>query len=248
VTHTPPTPVTSTRLEGYLLPFPRVSVIVPTLNEEDRIGALLDALRSQNPDLEILVADGGSADSTVREAGRRAVVIPCPKGRARQMNAAAAHAGGDVLWFVHADSVLPGGAVEAVRHAMRDPGRAGGCFRLGIPAEGLAYRLCDDWGNRGVDLFGMACGDHGIFVRRSVFEAVGGYPDVPLFEDVELYRRMHRFGRVTQLRPKILTSPRRWEAHGPWRVTRTYFFLWMLYLGGASMETLERAYRRVTSG
>ncbi|MBW3625183.1 MAG: TIGR04283 family arsenosugar biosynthesis glycosyltransferase [Armatimonadetes bacterium] len=225
---------------------PRITVIVPTFNEEERIEPLLQQLREQGPDLELLVADGGSTDATARIAERWARVLPGPKGRARQMNAAAAHARGDVLWFVHADSVLPEDAVAQVRHAMEDARLAGGCFRLAIPAGGLAYRICDRWGNLGVDLFKLACGDHGIFVRRSAFEAVGGYPEVSLFEDVELYRRMRRYGRVRQLRPAIQTSPRRWEDHGPWRVTRTYLLLWALYLGGASMETLERVYRNVS--
>lgn len=195
--------------------------------------------------MDLIVADGGSADSTVVRAESLARVVRCPRGRATQINAGAAAAVGDVLWFVHADSLLPEGAAAAVEMAMSDDRRAGGCFRLKIPAPGFAYRLCDDWGNLGVDLFGFACGDHGIFVRRSAFEAMGGCPEVPLFEDVEMYRHMRRYGRVTQLRPAIETSPRRWEAHGPWNVTRTYLLLWALYLGGASMETLERAYRRV---
>lgn len=224
-----------------------VSVILPTLNEGEVVGAVLRQLRAQMPGGEILVADGGSADDTVAQAERWARVISAPKGRARQMNAAAGLAAGEVLWFIHADSVLPDGAFEGIQSLMSDPQVVGGCFRLSIPARGFAYRICDDAGNLGVDLFRLACGDHGIFVRRSVFEAVGGYPDVALFEDVELYRRMRRLGRVVQLRPKITTSPRRWERHGPWRVTGIYMLLWALYLGGATMGTLERAYRRVNS-
>jgi rSAM/selenodomain-associated transferase 2 len=222
-----------------------LSIIIPTWNEAETIVPLLKQLRRQSPDAEIWVADGGSVDETVKLASRHAEVIPSPRGRAKQMNHAASLANGDLLWFVHADSILPENAFDLILNVMKDCNVAGGCFRLSIPAKGMAYRLCDRWGNVGVDLFGLACGDHGIFVRREVFEKMGGYANVPLMEDVDFYRRMKRYGQVRQLRPAITTSPRRWEAHGPWKVTRTYLFLWALYLSGASMETLERAYRRV---
>jgi rSAM/selenodomain-associated transferase 2 len=226
---------------------PSLTVIIPTLNEQEHLPGLLRQLSFLNPGPQIIVADGGSRDSTLdhaRTAG--AIVLSCPPGRARQMNSAAAHATGDLLWFLHADSILPDDAARLVQEAMKEERWAGGCFQLEIPARGLAYRICDRWGNLGVDLFKLTCGDHGIFVRRSVFHAVGGYPEITPFEDVELYRRIQRWGRVRQLRSKIVTSPRRWEAHGPWMVTLTYLLLWAMYLCGASPQRLEKTYRKVS--
>ncbi len=223
-----------------------LSVIIPTLNEAERLPGLLRRLRAWT-NVEVLVADGGGDDGTMEIARTMgAQVLSCSRGRARQMNAGAARSTGEILWFVHADSVLPEAAATLIRETMADSTLAGGCFRLRIEGRGLAYRLCDDAGNLVVDWLPLACGDHGIFVRRSVFEAIGGFPDMPLFEDVEMYRAMRRFGRVRQLRPALVTSARRWEAHGPWRVTRTYLRLWALYLSGAGMERIERAYRGVS--
>ena len=223
-----------------------VSVIIPTLNEADRIGALLDRLAALDPTAQWIVTDGGSSDATCEiAAGQGATVVRGPRGRALQMNAGARAATGNVLWFVHADSALPDEALTHLRAWMASPGNAGGCFRLLIPEKGLAYRLCDRAGNVAVDLLSLACGDHGIFARREAFIRVGGYPEVAVMEDVELYRRLGHEGRVRQLRDVIVTSPRRWRERGAWKVTLTYLRIWALYLSGATPETLERVYRGV---
>ena len=224
---------------------PAISIIVPTLNEAAGIEAFLRHLQARCPGWEIIVVDGGSEDDTAEIAGSLAQTITAPRGRASQMNAGAAAAAGDVLWFLHADSRLPENVPSALREALRDATLAGGCFRLRIPRPGLAYRISDDLGNLGVDLFRVALGDHGIFARREAFEAVGGFPNVPLMEDAELYRTLRRQGRVRQLRPAIETSPRRWERCGPWRTTGAYFLILCLYLLGVGPQRLWSIYRRL---
>jgi hypothetical protein len=161
------------------------------------------------------------------------------------MNAGARVTTGDVLWFVHADSWIPEQAVALIQTALADPSTAGGCFRLEIPDRRMVYRLNDRLGNVGVGLFGMACGDHGLFVRRAVFDRVGGYPDVPILEDVELYRRAGRLGSMRQLPAVIRTSPRRWQRNGAWRTTVVYTAILALYRFGVPIDRLARLHRRL---
>jgi rSAM/selenodomain-associated transferase 2 len=223
----------------------RLSILVPVLNEAHLIDAFLAHVRCAAPDAELVVVDGGSTDDTAERAARHTQVITSPEGRARQMNAGAAAATGDLLWFLHVDSRLPDGAVAAIEEAMGEREVAGGCFRLRIPERHLVYRWNDVVGNLGVDLFGMACGDHGIFVRRTVFEAVGGYPEVTLLEDLEFYRRARAYGRMRQLAPAITTSARRWQRHGLYRTTAVYTAILALYCCGAPLPWLTALYARL---
>lgn len=223
-----------------------VSIVVPVLNEAERIAGFLAHVRQRAPGAEIVVADGGSRDGTPERVAPLADwVLRAPRGRASQMNAGAAAARGEVLWFLHADSELPPQPLPAIFQALRDPRLAGGCFRLRLPSAHPVYRISDRLGNLGVDLFRIALGDHGIFCRRAAFEQVGGYPEVPLMEDAELYRRLGRAGTVRQLRPAITTSPRRYETLGPVRTTGLYALLLSLYVAGVSPYRLERLYRRL---
>jgi len=159
------------------------------------------------------------------------------------MNAGAAIARGEVLWFLHADSRLPTGATAGIEQALANSQTVGGCFRLRFPRAKLIYRVSDSIGNIGVEIFGIALGDHGIFCRREAFERVGGHPNVPLLEDAEIYRRLRRCGRMRQLRAEIETSPRAYEAHGPYRTTAFYFFLLVLYVAGVPIRFLHRMYQ-----
>jgi len=226
----------------------RLSIIVPVLNEAAQIDDFLSHLIAEAPGAEVLVADGGSADDTARLAARQARVIGAPRGRARQMNAGAAATGGDVLWFLHADSRLPPGAVAAIDRLLHAPRVAGGCFRLRIPQPHLLYRWSDTVGNAAVDLFRLACGDHGIFLRRAVFEAIGGYRETPLLEDLDLYRRARAYGRMRQIPAAITTSPRRWQTQGLLRTTAIDTLLLALYAGGAPLPwlcALDRRLRKI---
>jgi rSAM/selenodomain-associated transferase 2 len=227
-------------------PNPRsVSVIVPVLNEAALIGAFLRRVRNLDRELEIIVVDGASVDESVSIARPLADrVIVAPRGRASQMNAGAALARGEILWFLHADSTTPANAAEKIRTALADPQNAGGCFSLRYPRREWIYRVSDSLGNIGVRIFGFALGDHGIFCRRSAFLAVGHYPIEPILEDAELYRRLGRVGLMVQLSDKIMTDPRTFERSGRYRTTALYFLILALYVLGVPIRRLNKIFRR----
>ncbi len=223
---------------------PSVSVIVPVLNEAALICDFLRRIRNLGAKVEIIVVDGGSSDETIPLAKPFAdQVIEAPRGRAAQMNAGAAVAKADVLWFLHADLRPPQGAIERVRAALADPALVGGCFRLRYPRREWIYRVSDSLGNIGVSIFGISLGDHGIFCRRAAFVRAGGYPIVPILEDAELYGRMRRQGRMRQLEGTIISDPRTFEAWGRYRTTATYFLILLLYATGLPISWLYRIYR-----
>ncbi len=222
-----------------------VSAVVPVLNEARLIGAFLRHLRTLRPGLEIVVVDGGSDDETISIA-RPLVdrVLTASRGRAAQMNAGAAVATGEILWFLHADLRPPSDAIEEIQFLLADDRVAGGCFRIRYPRREWVYRIADSFGNIGVDVFGFALGDHGLFCRRSAFECVGGYPLVPILEDAELYRRLRRIGPMKQLPEEIVTDPRTFEKTGRYRTTAVYFLILALYVMGVPITCLNRIYRR----
>jgi rSAM/selenodomain-associated transferase 2 len=226
---------------------PFVSIIVPVLNESDLIRKFLAQLRAVAPSAEVIVVDGGSNDGTLDLcAGWTDRVLAAARGRARQMNAGAEVARGEVLWFVHADSMIPANALEVIAQLLQEDSNAGGCFRLRLPGRQWIYRISDSLGNLGVQIFGFALGDHGIFCRREAFFSVGRFPDVPLMEDAELYRALRRHGRMRQLRLAIVGSQRRYEELGPYRTTAYYLLILGLYVAGARMSTLVATHRRLT--
>jgi rSAM/selenodomain-associated transferase 2 len=223
-----------------------LSVIVPVLNEAPLIGEFLGKVRAvAGPESEIIVVDGGSSDGTGPIAERLADhLITASRGRASQMNAGAQIARGEVLWFLHADLEMPPTSVHRIRSRLADPHVVGGCFRLRFPRSELIYRVSDSLGNLGVGVFGFALGDHGIFCRRAVFNRAGGYPDVPILEDAEIYRRLRREGTMRQLREEIVSDPRAYEVHGAYRTTAVYFSILALYVLGAPIDSLNQIYRR----
>ena len=222
----------------------RLSIVMPVLDEAAGIGPVLAALqplRAQG--VELVVADGGSGDATPALARPLAdAVIGTPRGRARQMNAGAAVARGDALLFLHADTLLPGGALAAVASALAG-GAAWGRFDVAIDGRPRMLRVVAAMMNRRSRWTGIATGDQAIFVTRAAFRAVGGFPDQPLMEDVELSRRLKRLGRPACLRLCVHTAGRRWEQRGVWR---TIALMWGLRLGyflGAAPARLARWYR-----
>lgn len=224
-----------------------LSIIVPVLDEAPLLDAFLRHARERAPDAELIVVDGGSRDGSTEIAAPLVdALVYSARGRAVQMNAGARVAAGDTLCFLHADSELPVNMSASIKAAMADPWTVGGCFRLRFPKREWIYRVSDLLGNLAVDLFRIALGDHGIFCRRAAFEAVGGYPDVPVLEDAELYRALGRSGRMRQLREEIVTSPRRYEQLGAWRTTACYTAVLALYVAGTPIDLLNRIYRRLT--
>jgi rSAM/selenodomain-associated transferase 2 len=224
----------------------RLSIVIPSLNEAANLARLLPDLIVREPGAEVLVVDGGSDDDS------RAVVarVPCvrwlsgPRGRARQMNAGARAAHGGILLFLHADTSLPDGAGAAILAALGDPAVVGGRFDVRLDSRRPLLVLVAWLMNRRSRLTGISTGDQGIFVRRAVFDALGGYPDIALMEDVELTRRLKRGGRLAALRLRVVTSARKWEDEG---IVRTIVLMWalrLLYALGVSPARLHRWYYR----
>ena len=228
----------------------QVSIIIPVFNEAPLIRPFLSNLRERTQGAEIIVVDGASTDGTDRLAQGFCdqMIRSGARSRAMQMNAGARAAHGDVLWFLHADAEVPLESLNEIGRIMRNPKVCGGYFRIRLPAAPAVYRLTDGFAHYAGLALRMRCGDHGIFCRRSAFVDAGGFPDVPLMEDVEFFRRLHRRGRVVHSKKRIVVSPRRYEAIGRARLTFAYGSLAILYLFGVSLSTLARIYRRMCCG
>jgi rSAM/selenodomain-associated transferase 2 len=218
-----------------------VSIIIPTLNEESCLGDCLRSLRAQQPH-QIIVADGGSDDETCQIALAADVVVPAPRGRAAQMNAGARQATGRVLLFLHADCRLEEGAVEDSEYRLSLPGVAAGCFTMHVPEPGTLFRLIDAAATARVRLAGIAYGDQGLFVRRELFEKVGGFPGLRFMEDVFMSRTLKRWGRIIVSTRRILVSPRRWQKAGIVRQTLRNWTLTGLALAGVHPDRLANHY------
>lgn len=222
----------------------RLSIVIPVLDEADRLESLLAELARDCPGVEVVIADGGSRDGSVEIVARAPGVgfVSSNCGRARQMNAGAARATGEILLFLHADTRLPSGAAQAVQRALADPSVVYGRFDVCFDKRGATFRLIARLMNLRSRLTGICTGDQAIFVRRAAFERLGGYPEIALMEDVELTRRLKRVGRLAALRLQLTTSARRWEQSG---VARTIVLMWMLrflYLCGVGPDRLHRWY------
>ena len=221
-----------------------LSIVMPALDEAAGIGA---ALRSLEPlrvrGAQIIVADGGSSDNTVAVARTTgAQVINAPRGRARQMNAGAQRATGDILLFLHADTRLPDDADTLVAAALAGPA-VWGRFDVCISGRARALRMVAACMNLRSRVSGIATGDQAMFMTRAAFESVGGFPSQPLMEDIEISRRLRKISRPACLRAKVLTSGRRWETQGVWR---TVWLMWRLryaYWRGVAPERLAELYR-----
>jgi hypothetical protein len=227
----------------------RISFIVPTFNEARNLPGLL-ALLGTFRDAEVIVADGGSTDDTVdlARAGGARVVLGAT-GRAAQLNAGAAAATGETLIFLHADTRLTPDGDVAVRRALADPRTAGGCFTAQIDSSAVGMRLIAFGINLRTRLFRLPYGDQALFVRRSVFEAMGGYTRLVIMEDVDFVKRLRRHGRLAVLTARAITSDRRWVANGVLRTTLVNYTAATLYALGVSPERIRRFYdRRLSSG
>jgi rSAM/selenodomain-associated transferase 2 len=219
-------------------------VVIPTLDEEDGIGACIAALAPVSAaGCEIIVSDGGSADDTrARAAAAGARVLTSQTGRARQLNAGAAAASGRWLAFLHADTRVPAAACERLLRQSREARPAWGRFDVRLSGPGAALRVIEaamNWRSR---LSGIATGDQLIFVHRDLFAAVGGFPDLALMEDVAISARLRRRMRPLCCRERICTSSRKWRRDG---VLKTVLLMWRLRLAfalGADPRGLARRY------
>jgi uncharacterized protein len=224
---------------------PLVSIIIPVLEESSTLAAVLHPLVGQAA-VELIVVDGGSLDGTVDVARQFTTkVFKGARGRANQMNFGALQAKGDILLFLHGDTALPPSALERVRHALRDETVAGGAFRLRIASPCRVLKVVAWGANLRSRLFGLPYGDQALFVRRSVFEAIGGFEPWPLMEDVDLARRLRRAGRMVLLPEAVTTSARRWEREGVlWTTVRNSLLL-LGFWAGCSPAWLAQWYRAV---
>jgi rSAM/selenodomain-associated transferase 2 len=224
----------------------KLSVIVPMLNEAGAIGATLAAIRVGAPDAEIVVVDGGSADGSVEIARPRCeVVIIGERGRAQQMNAGAARSSGDVMVFVHADTIVPESFARDIETALADPSVIGGRFDIRLDDDHPLCALIGSLISLRSRLSRTATGDQAIFVRRTIFDALGGFRDLPICEDLDFARRLKRAGRLACLRTKVITSARRWRRGGILRTSIRMWTIRLLYLAGVSPVHLSRLYSDV---
>ena len=221
----------------------KLSIIIPALNEAGSIEQVMMSVRGLNMPAEVIVVDGGSEDNTFALAQPLAdQVIQSARGRARQMNAGAAKAKSEYLLFLHADTRLPPGAWAQLQSAFE---QAAGWGRFDVRISGKPIMLkvvatLMNWRSR---LTGIATGDQAMFVRRDLFESIGGFPDQPLMEDIELSRRLLKHSRPYCLTGPIITSGRRWEQRGVWSTIGLMWRLRYRYWRGESAEQLAKEYR-----
>jgi len=224
---------------------PRLSVIIPTLNEQGPVGKLLDDLSGlRRAGHELILVDGGSQDTTTTIAEPLVDrLLSAPPGRAAQMNAGAQIANGDILWFLHADSGVSHKAAPAILAACAT-GHSWGRFDIRLSGPQRLLRVIETMMNLRSRISGIATGDQGIFVTRALFTEVGGFPEISLMEDVALCKALRRRAVAYCIRrPRLVTSSRRWESQG---ILRTILLMWRLRLAyalGASPERLARHYR-----
>lgn len=220
-----------------------VSVLIPALNEEASLPATLAALARLNPH-EIIVADGGSTDRTVAIAAAHAKVVNAAKGRGSQLRAAAEIATGDVLWFVHADTLPSPHTLIAITQCLQDPRIPGGNFTLHFDGDTRAARqltLIYPWLRR----LGLIYGDSGVFLRRSAYDQLGGVRPYPLFEDLDLVSRARRLGPFPTLTATLTTSSRRFENRNFAAMFGQWTALQLLFWAGVSPHRLAAMYRPV---
>ena len=221
-----------------------ISVIIPVLNEAKILDQSLSRLTPQLKGHELIIVDGGSTDKTPLIAKRHGQVISSERGRARQSNTGAAAATGDILLFLHADVWLDSEAIEGVETAI-SAGYVGGAFKQRIEGEHPLYRLIERAANFRAKRLRIFYGDGGIFIRRFHFDQIGGFPDIPIMEEVGFSRKLRRQGEVTFVEPMIHISARRWQENGIVRTTLTNWVITLLYLLRVPPHHLAKLYSHI---
>ncbi len=222
----------------------KISIIIPTLNEGENIKAVLDTTKaSQNT--EVIVVDGGSTDNTVEIAESLGIkVISSDRGRAKQMNAGAAVAGGDILLFLHADTLLPAKFDVMIRTTLQQTRAVAGAFSLKIDAPVVSLRLVEwgvSWRSHWLQ---MPYGDQGIFLFKDTFTEVGGFPELPIMEDFEFIRNLKGRGNIVTIPVPVVTSARRWLQKGVWQTTFINQVVIIAYFLSVSPERIRSWYRQ----
>ena len=221
----------------------KITMVIPIYNESRTVASMLRQLDALPGQWDIRFADGGSTDDTLSQIGTRYPVLPCPRGRANQMNHAARDAA-EVLWFVHCDSQLPTDAHAQISRAIEN-GAQWGCFHIGFDYDG-PFMGCNTFFSNRRARRGIAFGDQGIWIRRELFEKMGGFPSLPIMEDYEFSLRMGRAGLpITQLPGRIITSGRRYRTGHPLKTMWQMFYLRCLYRRGVDIQEIARRYRDI---
>ena len=221
-----------------------ISLIIPVYNEAAGIGGFLRQLEGLPGDWEAIFADGGSTDGTAEQIAPHYPVISCPRGRAGQMNAGAGHSGGDILLFLHADSILPRDLCAQVLE-VRSRGYSFGCFRIRFDSTSPVMKLGAFFSNLRVRLRKIAFGDQGIFMTRELFEQIGGFPEMPLMEDYQLSLSLRGSVKLGQARGYLTTSARRFESGGMFRTMWKMKRLQHQFRRGVPVEQIAKAYRDI---
>lgn len=220
----------------------KVSIVVPVLNEQDTVQSALARLCRDFPDCELVVVDGGSTDATRELAALHGTLVAAPRGRASQMSKGARYCTGEVLWFIHADTGIDPAALAQIRTALADPQVVGGGLTLRFDRRGLGLDYLAWTSNARARRLHHVFGDQAMFIRRDVFEALGGFPDLPIMEDLEMSRRLARRGHLAILPATSTASARRLVAHGVWRMIVFMQYLKLLYFAGVDPEAIRRRY------
>jgi rSAM/selenodomain-associated transferase 2 len=224
----------------------KISIVIPVYNESEVIRNTLEKLTLTGSE-ELIIVDGGSTDNTLsiaREFSEKVFVHET--GRARVMNYGAEKAAGDILLFLHADCVLPPGGFNLIRRTLDTDAVSAGAFTLGIDHPDFRFRVIEFGANLRSRVSSIVYGDQGIFMRKEVFQRLGGYADIPLMEDIEMSGRLKKAGRIALVGTPILASPRRWLAEGAMYTTfRDWFIAFSYKFLKISPETLIKHYRAV---
>src|SRR4051812_36059700 len=220
-----------------------LSIVIPVLNDTEPLGRMLTTIRP-DPRVDIVVVNGGGPEDRLDEICRRPdlQLLTSAAGRGHQMNVGASAAAGRWIVFLHADTRLPPGWFDEIRRASADPGVVGGSFRFRLDSTAWQARLIERAVERRVRWLDLAYGDQALFVRRDVFDAMGGYREWPLMEDIEFVRRLRRAGKLYHSAQPVLTSARRWERDGWWRRSANNVMLQVLFVAGVAPERLAHWY------
>jgi len=219
-----------------------ISIIIPVLNESKFIENVCQRIHEMGNYREILVVDGGSQDETCQLAAPYASVLSSRQGRAIQMNTGAQSATGQILWFLHADCIPHPNSIDAIIDTIQNGHIVGGAFAYHLDADGLIYRVSEGLSNYKNKIFNIFYGDMGIFIKKGIFEMMGGYQEIPLMEDIDLCLRLKKMGKTVILPQQIVTSARRWKKEGP---IKNIIRNWLLQLGwilGISADSLAKYY------
>jgi rSAM/selenodomain-associated transferase 2 len=222
-----------------------VSIIIPLYNEEGMLKAGREYFCALSRTAELIFVDGGSEDSSREFAAGLGKVFTGPKGRGLQMNLGARNAGGQIILFLHVDSRVTPDTLASIEKKVFSEGYAGGCLTLRIDGAGLPLRIIEGFGNLRARMTKVFYGDQGIFVKKDVFWDLGGFPEVPIMEDVIFTGKLRRFGRTAVLREPILVSGRRWRKYGICRTVLLYTWINILFRLGVSLPKIKRIYEDV---